>query len=234
MSIAPSDLPALGVPPPIVGTLLRGELERCRESFPASFFPSSNAPLIHLCYWYLRILMELRLPESEPSDLLVPARHIVTQLMHNTGLVSPLTHHFTALAAMTLVDLTAHENTRDEAENGLKSLLENRIAPSGWDASIREMITKKQHSNPSGGAGSVVRPKTTDSQHALTASQGLQRLADLATATEEGRDVSTGEGRKEGEKSSTGPVGSHFQRFHDLKESIRSGYLGAFGGESGR
>jgi hypothetical protein len=179
--------------------------------------------------------MELRLPESEPFDLLVPAMNIVTQLTHNAGLVSPLTHHSTTLTAVTLIDLTAYDITREEAESGLKALLENRIAPSGWDASVREMIVKQQHSNPSGGAGSTVGPKTSDSQqHALTASQGLQRLADLATATEEGRDVSAGEGRRESEKSNKGPAGPHFQRFHDLKEFIRSGYLGALGGEAGR
>jgi hypothetical protein len=167
--------------------------------------------------------MAMRLPESEPQDLLDPAMNIVTQLKNNAGLVSPLTHHATAFAAAALVALTGYEHTRQEAESGLTSLLESRIAPSGWDASIRTLIVNSKNPSPSAGAGGTVGAKTGTSQHA--AIQGLQRLADLATATEEGRtESSTSEGRK----GSTG--GQIFQRFHDLRELVRIGYLSKLGG----
>ena len=223
-TLIPTDLPAPGVPSvTILGTLLRGELERLRESFPSSFFPPSKSPLIHLCYWYLRILMAMRLPESEPQDLLDPAMNIVTQLKNNAGLISPLTHHATAFAAAALIELAGYEHTRQEAESGLTALLESRIAPSGWDASIRTLIVNCKNPGPSAGAGGAVGAKTSTSQHA--AIQGLQHLADLATATEEGRtEGSTSEGRME----STG--GQIFQRFHDLRELVRIGYLSKLGG----
>jgi hypothetical protein len=229
----PTDLPSLSVPS-ILGTVLRGELERWREDLPESIFPPSSAPLVHICYWHLRILMALRLQDPEPYDLLDPAMRIVTQLIHNSSLVSPLTYHSTALAALTLIELTAHENTKDEAEKGLKSLMESHIAPTGWDTTIRDMIaTKQQHNhNVAAVAGSS---QAADSQHALTASQGLQRLADLATATEGSRDVTGGETRKENEKGNTSAATtSHFNRYHELRDLVRSGYLNAFGGESGR
>jgi len=207
-------------------------MERWRESLPASFFPASQSPLNHICYWHLRILFELMLPESEPQDLLVPAMHIVTQLKHNSGLVSPLTSYSTALAGFTLVELTAYQNTKEEAESGLKSLLEARIAPSGWDATIRDMIVTKQQRL---GTAAIVRSSNpANSQHALTASQGLQRLADLATATEESRDVSSGDGRKESEKTDTVASAAHSQRYHELRILVRSGYLTVFDGEAGR
>ena len=247
-TLIPTDLPTPGVPSvTILGTLLRGELERLRESFPASFFPPSKSPLIHLCYWYLRILMAMRLPESEPQDLLDPAMNIVTQLKSNAGLISPLTHHATAFAAAALIELAGYEPTRQEAEGGLTSLLESRIAPSGWDASIRALIVNSKNPGPpsAGGGGGGGSTKTTGtststSQHA--AIQGLQHLADLATATTTTTttgDSTTGEGggRRESAGSTTAGGGQMFQRFPDLRELVRVGYLSrlaAGGGESVR
>jgi hypothetical protein len=224
VQIAPTDVPAFAVPPTSMsGMLLRGELERCRESFPPTFFPPSNTPLVHLCYWYLRILLELRLCPSEPEDILGPAMHIVTQLTHNTSFTSPLTHHATVLAASTLIELTGYDNTKDTAENGLRSLVENHIAPSGWDIAIRDLIVSKRNLGSSAGAGGA------ESQHALTASQGLQRLADLATATEEDRvDATTVESRKEGEQTNQGSAGNRFaERLQGLRDLITKGYMSA-------
>jgi hypothetical protein len=65
--------------------------------------------------------------------------------------------------------------------------------PSAWDEVIRGLINKKQSS------GGADIPNAPESQHALTASQNLQQLAELATATGEGRDSAAG---KEGEKTS--------------------------------
>jgi hypothetical protein len=173
--------------------------------------------------------MEIRLPDSEPLEILGPAMQIVTQLTHNANLVSPLTHYITSLAACTLIELKMYESTREEAESGLKSLMESRIAPSAWDPSIRDMVLKKQNISPPTGAGSTIGAKTATSQ---LASQGLQHLADLATATEGGMTKTSGtEGRKE-EKSNTDA--QVFQRFHDLRELVRSGYMSILVGDTAR
>lgn len=205
--------------------LLRGELERCRETFPQGFFPPSNAPLIHLCYWYLRILLELKAAPSDPEDILGPAMHIVTQLTHNSSFMSPLTHHATALAALTLIELTSYDKTKDSAEGGLRALVEHHISPSGWDAAIRDMIVSKRSRGSSTGAGAA------ESQHALTASQGLQRLADLATATDGGRaDAATADARNDGEQANSGPAGSRLvDGLQGLKDLVNKGYMGGFG-----
>lgn len=170
--------------------------------------------------------MELRLPESEAEDILDPALHIITQLQHNTRLVSPLTHHATVLAAAALIECTGHEDTRKDAESGLSCLLESQIASSGWDSSIREMIIKSKTAGPPSGSGGAMGAKTGTSQQ-----QRLQQLAELASATEEGRgESSSSEVRKESQ-SKTG--GQTFQRFHDLRELVRIGYLSKLGGQGG-
>jgi hypothetical protein len=180
--------------------------------------PPSQYPIVYLCYWYLQILLAMRLPETEPQDLLDLAKHIVTGLTNNAGLVSPLTHHATALAAGTLISLTKCEQTKQEAEGVLHALLEEHIAPSGWDGSIRTLITNSQNPSPPAGAGGAVGAKTSTSDSQHTAMQGLQHLADLAAATEKG----------EGRRESAG--GQIFQRFHDLRELVRNGYLSRLGG----
>lgn len=231
-TLIPTDLPELSVPSvPVLHTLLRGELERFRESFPTSFFPPLNAPLLHICYWYARVLMAMRLPWSEPQDLCSAALEIVTQLKNNTSLVSPLTHLATAFAAVALIECTGYEQTRKEAESGLSAILDGRIAPSGWDASIREMIVKNKNPGQSSGAGGAVGANSGTTQHAAIASQGLQHLAELATATtEEGKaESSIGEGRKELDSQKYLST-----RAPDLRELVRVGYWGKLGGDAVR
>ena len=173
----------------------------------------------------MRILVEVKASPSDPEVILGPAMRIVALLTHNTSFMSPLTHHATVLAASTLIELTNIDNTKDSAEGSLRDLLENRIAPSGWDAAVRDMIASKCNQVSSAGAGSA------ESQHALTASQGLQRLADLATATEGDRaDAVTGEGRKESEQANPAPGGAPFvERLRGLKDLINKGYMGVLG-----
>lgn len=89
-------------------------------------------------------------------------------LLTNTQLLSPLNHHFFCLTALSLVELTRVEKTREEATFLLRQLLESNLAPSTWDAVIRDHISEH------------IRPSTAQD----TANQSLQHLADLATATE--------------------------------------------------
>ncbi len=227
--LAPSDLPPLSVVSgPVYGVVLRGELERFRESLPASFLQQSIAPLIHLCYWHVRILVELTLAESEPSDLLTAAKSMIDILKQNPGYVTPITYHCTLLATLALIELVDYESARAEAENLLKFLLDSPLAPSTWDTVMRAFISStKPRAIPT---ASISSSKTiADSKHALTASQGLQHLADLATAAEGDASVV-----REVEKGISGPAGAKFQRYHHLRETVKNGYLSVFSGESGR
>lgn len=236
VTLTPPDLPAFASPPTsVVGTLMRGELERCRESLPQSLFPPSKAPIVHLSYWSIRILLELRLPDSEPFDLSNPALNLVTQLAHNNTLIGPLNYHATALSTLALLELSSIESTKEEAENALNTLLDGRIAPSSWDAAIKDYIIKKRQAGGTSGSSGAGQSGNNQQNLTASASQGLQRLADLATATEEGRvEASASDGRRESEKSVAATIGSQFKRYNELRELVRNGYMSAFAGEATR
>lgn len=215
IDLVPNDLPALALPPvPILGMLMRGELERCRETLPSLLLTSSNAPLIHLTYWILSIQMLLRLPESEATEILAPAMKIVAELTQRPTFMSPLTHHATALAASTLIELMKYEPTREQADSSLKTLFEGLTVASGWDAAVKEMVLKKRHS-------SAGNPDPSIGKHSLLAAQGLQHLADLATATKEG--AATEESRNEGELA--GSDSTAVEPFRGLRAILKHGYL---------
>jgi len=160
--------------------------------------------------------MELALPEAEPSHLLIPAKKIVTLVLEASNFVSPLTHHALALAVLTLIELKHYAESREEADDTLKTLLEGPNAVSRWDVAIRGAILKERHHDST--SGSSISSRVAGSQQALVASQGLQRLADLATA-----DAATEEGF-------TDLTGTKFQHFHKLRSLISDGYLSVFGG----
>lgn len=208
---------------PFYGILLKGELDRCYESFPGSFLQSSDGLLVRLCYTHLSTLIALKLSDSGPFDVLFHTKNTVAQITHNAGFSSPLTSHFTMLATLALIDLTESESTRDEAEKGLQTLLEKQIAPSTWDAAVRAVIARKLERDSSAAASSA-KLSMAESEQAAVAAQGLQHLADLATS----RDVPPGDERKEDERVSSGLSGGHLKRSQPLREIIRDGYLSAF------
>jgi hypothetical protein len=182
------------------------------------------SPAVLLCYWYLRIVIELIQAECEPSSLMTSAAKIIGLLVHEPNHVAPLTHHATILATLTLIELAEDDDTRTGAEDCLKILMENRIAPSLWDTTLRGIVSNRKR----------VMATLKGSEHASTAAQSLQHLADLATANEEGRDISMGEGRSEEESFATKSPGTQHRLKKDLRKIVRDGYLRLLSGESDR
>lgn len=152
---------------PILSSFFNLSIELFREVLPQSITPSTH-PILHMVYWHCRLLAYLFQTNAKSSDILWPCKETVSLLLTNTQLLSPLNHHFFCLTALSLVELTRVEKTREEATFLLRQLLESNLAPSTWDAVIRDHISEH------------IRPSTAQD----TANQSLQHLADLATATE--------------------------------------------------
>lgn len=145
-------------------------MEMWRAHFPTNI-PPSIEPVLHLAYWHCRLLAFLFMPSALITDVTWAVKESVRLLTAHHQMISPLNHHFTSLAAICLLEMAKVDACRDEATQLLSQLLEANIAPSSWDDAIRTKIH------------SVQRPPPNEAAE-TTASQSLQHLADLATATE--------------------------------------------------
>ncbi|KAF3163463.1 Glucose-responsive transcription factor, variant 2 [Orbilia oligospora] len=167
-----------------VSRLLRGELERFRESVD-SVLGSLN--LVHIAYWHVKLLF-LRLNDAtEPSQLIGPATRIAVILNSGQTPITPLSYHFAALAILTLVDLLEYEETRIEAEKGVMHIAEalekrrgvsTREDSTGWDRTIKDFISRRMSRANSGGTINA-------GKHPLPHGN-LQHLAELAVGESAG------------------------------------------------
>jgi hypothetical protein len=126
-------------------------------------------PMLLLAYWHARLISELLAPRQNPANVLQATRNLVQLLGANYKLVSPLTHHFIALAALGLLQLRQMDESRDEADRLIKDVLEFSMAPSPWNDAVRAKLAEH-----------LPRPATAAS--AAADGQNLHQLADLAAA----------------------------------------------------
>jgi hypothetical protein len=134
---------------PYISRLLRGELERFRESIEVVW---GSLSLVHVAYYHVKLLTLRHNSSSEPRQLLEPALRMATMLDHSSMPITPLNHHFAALALITLVDLTDIEETHQEAWRGIQQLsgalrqrrgLATREDSVGWNRAIKDLISKR-------------------------------------------------------------------------------------------
>lgn len=134
----------------LLGLTLAGEIDRFRESVE-SVWGSLN--LVHLSYHHSHLLIKRLNPNTEPTELVGHAVKVATVLNSPRTPVTPLNHHFGALAAMTLCELCDVTKTRAEALKGLEHLaaalgegrgLAGKEKSEGWDGAIRELVLGKR------------------------------------------------------------------------------------------
>jgi hypothetical protein len=151
----------------LLNLTLAGEIDRFRESVE-SVWGSLN--LVHLSYHHCHLLIKRLNPTTEPSELVGHAVKVATVLNSRLTPVTPLNHHFGALAAMTLCELCDVAETRAEATRGLDQMIEclgegrglaGRIESEGWDGAVRELVKVKR-------------------ERMMQHNGGLQHLADAA------------------------------------------------------
>ncbi|CRK15232.1 hypothetical protein BN1708_011400 [Verticillium longisporum] len=103
-------------------------------------------------------------PASKATDLLWPCKELVSLVAVTPHVSSPMSHHFTALPAMALIELTKVEEIKEEAFKLLKELRSLLTSPAAWDI--------------------IVSDKIADHLRSMAKSQGLlQQLADIAASS---------------------------------------------------
>ncbi|KAH6842787.1 hypothetical protein B0I37DRAFT_203708 [Chaetomium sp. MPI-CAGE-AT-0009] len=142
----------------------------------------SKHPALYSTYWLLRLVSELLSPDEmqRPSNILQATRNLTGLLAANHDVFSPITHYFAAAAAVGLIELHRFSWTRNEAIRLTNEVLNYNIAPSAWNAAVRDKLSHYQARLPSAAGG----PSDT-----AAGGQNLQQLADLATATASGPDA---------------------------------------------
>ncbi|QSZ35944.1 hypothetical protein DSL72_007066 [Monilinia vaccinii-corymbosi] len=203
VKLSSSDLPPYAVHRGLHARLLKTQLELWRQDLSKSGITPIDSPVTHIAYWSAYLLVLLHTPQEDLDEQIRATHYITSQLSFNTEMRSPLIHYFKSFAALALPNLLQFEGTTKDAETTLKTFLEGRLAASPWDNSIREFLianleTQGRLSIGQGqsqvqlvtqqAASSGTNAKADDNQHMITAAnQGLQRLADLATASTEDR-----------------------------------------------
>ncbi len=146
-------------------------------------FPAGRTdPVLHLAYWHIRLLSELLSPDRKqrPLNILQATKNMIGILAGNHDLLNPITHHFGTLAALALAELQRFADTREEAARLAKDVLEYSIAPSPWNAAVREKLAEQQQqlllARPGTAGGAAGDVSAT--------SRNLRQLADLATAVD--------------------------------------------------
>ena len=131
--------------------------------------------LVHLSYHHCHLLIKRLNPLTEPSELVGHAVKVATVLNSRLTPVTPLNHHFGALAAMTLCELCDVSKTRVEAIKGLDQMIEclgegrglaGKLESEGWDGAVRDLVKRKK-------------------EKMLQSSEGLHNLADAAVGSDD-------------------------------------------------
>lgn len=138
----------------------------------------SAFPLVHLCYWHIRLLITRSHPGSTPQHRRDDALSVIRLLVPSLPF-TPLNYHCVALAATTLTELADKEEMRDDAVRGLDEIDEAIAQGRGiiaheaghdWASAMRDNIAKKKAQLSAAGGSSTLL--------------GLQHLADAAVAGE--------------------------------------------------
>ncbi|KAF9769333.1 hypothetical protein IL306_013264 [Fusarium sp. DS 682] len=148
-----------------IAHILGDYVENYREDLPAHILPTSH-PVVHLAYWHCKLMVVLLTPGATPTETSWPTKEVINLLFANEHLRSPLVNHFVSLVAMSLAKLVKIDKSREEATQLIKDIVEK---PNEMWNGVRDKLAE------------FLRPT---SSMEVAASQGLQHLADLATAHE--------------------------------------------------
>lgn len=152
-----------GEPP--MPAILADYIENWREDLPPHIEPETY-PMVHLAYWHCRLLVYLLTPGTTESQNWWATKELANLVSANAELRAPLINHFASLVVMSLSKLSRTDDTREDVAQLVRDIVDK--PGSAWDGARDRLAEQTQ--------------VTTAAD--ATASQGLQHLADLATAYE--------------------------------------------------
>ena len=195
----------------MVWRMLNAEKDRMRESLEDASLPVPNSCLSLVIDLFAKFHDPSHVNVTFPTDSAINSAIAICDTFYDTGNSNPynLSHHFTALASMVLVEALKTSERRDEVLMKLQEL--NQVFLNGqmklfmgdrWITPLKNFLAASiQHHL--GGSGAHGLPSGPDRA-------GLQHLADAAVGeTETGAGVSgiSGSRRGSGEYSAVAPKG---------------------------
>ncbi|KAI9756210.1 MAG: transcriptional repressor general negative regulator of transcription subunit 4 [Chaenotheca gracillima] len=217
---------------PLLGRLLAGELDRFRESIDANL---PTLPIVHLAYLHVSALVKRFTSPTNPHEILEPVETLVAALSASLIHTTPLSHHFSALTALTLAELSDVPETKELALKSLHAFHDtlqhgapedpNPAENISWHTAIRDIVARKLHN-----AAAPSTATTTTNQG------GLQRLADLAVGERgqaESQPAAASSSSQGGEQPSAAATTTADKGF-DPMYLTREGYLNLAAEEWGR
>jgi hypothetical protein len=164
-------------------------------------------PVLQMAFWYTRAQIEVTYyPLAVASNLFHPIRRIVEHLSQEAlsgHSSSPITYHFSALAAHLLIQLCDFANTKDEATSLLEALddaLQSLISPQdsqSFDAGIRDVVSRKRaqllgsNTSPTMGLEHLANA-AVGTDNVGSADAALQAAAEAAAKAAQAMHMSTG------------------------------------------
>ncbi|KAK9479649.1 hypothetical protein V1514DRAFT_327793 [Lipomyces japonicus] len=169
-----------------LGSVLRGELDRVRESIEELWHQN---PILEITYLHIKLFTLRVLYCPDPQVLLKPASRMASFLSdgknsnHSCAGLRVLGHHFWALASSTLLYLTQAQEFKNEAWHGLQVLEESQVRNQDkWQVRIRHVIeTQRSLSDTQASSGAAASTVNSESiAQPAGSSSGLEKLAAIA------------------------------------------------------
>lgn len=190
-------------PNKLAGDLLNDYVENFREDLPVHA-DDATFQLIHMAYWYARLLAYLLHPSAKAEDVFWPCRQVIGLLRAMPQVMSPWNHHIIGLVMLCLVELSKVEGAADEANKLLAELKSASANSTPWSVVVGEQIS--------------------DHLRLSTTSQGLLlQLADVAASSS----AATGTNEAEGLFSSCRTAERYEDLGFDPRLFLMGGYLKA-------
>lgn len=183
---------------------MKGEIERFRETMQEGFDFSSHYSVVHLAYLHVKLLScrHLEMYPSNVGEIINSGINIVSHQNQPTL----FTHHFTALAALTLTEGLAGDSVISDPPgiiNALKELQQQlmpgyippHLARPGWGSAVSRFVSRKleqfQQPKDRGGlqhlADAAISESHADGKHGNGASRKAEGdLYDWSTVRSKG------------------------------------------------